>query len=74
MVQDDNHESTKEFEKTIVGLKIQVEEAKRIEEVLTSQLKEKEEICQERELEIVLLRQELENIKNKEKDYERIDE
>jgi len=40
----------------VVGLKIQVEKVKKIAKVLTGQLKEKEEICQARELEIVSLK------------------
>jgi hypothetical protein len=35
----------------------QIEEDKKIEEVLNNQLKEKEEICQAKELEIVSLRE-----------------
>lgn len=57
-----NKEDCEVIEKTIVGLIIQVEEEKRIQEVLTSQLKEKEDICQERDIEIVSLRKELEKI------------
>jgi hypothetical protein len=49
-----------ETKKTIISLKIQLEEAKRTEEVVKSQLKEKEEICEKLEHEIVLLQKELE--------------
>ena len=38
---------------------IQIEEDKKIEEVLNNQLKEKKEICQEKELEIFYLREEV---------------
>jgi hypothetical protein len=46
--------------KIIISLKTQVEEAKRIEEVLRAQLKEKEDVCNSLESEIVCLRKELE--------------
>jgi hypothetical protein len=44
-----------EIEKTIIILKTQLEEEKRIEEVMRSQLKEKEENCEKLEAEIVSL-------------------
>jgi hypothetical protein len=49
-----------ETEKIIIGLKTQVEEAKRIEEFLRDELKEKEYSCNCLEYEIVYLRKELE--------------
>jgi hypothetical protein len=49
-----------EIEKTIITLKVQIEEGKKIEEVLKSQLKERENICNSLESEIVYLRRELE--------------
>lgn len=44
----------------IVDLKVELEEAKQIEEVIRNQLKEKESNCEKLELEIVSLRKELE--------------
>jgi hypothetical protein len=52
-------EISKNFE-TIVHLKIQIEEAKRIEELLKNQIKEKEESCCKLEAEIVDLRKKVE--------------
>ena len=53
-------QSPEEIEKTIIGLKIQLEEAKGTKEVVRSQLKGKEEICEKLEYEIVSLWKELE--------------
>jgi hypothetical protein len=53
-------ESFDEAKNIIIGLKPQVEEAKRIEEFLRAQLKEKEDSCNSIEYEIVYLRKELE--------------
>jgi hypothetical protein len=50
----------KRFE-TIVHLKTQIEEAKRIEELLKNQINEKEESCCKLEAEIVDLRKKVEN-------------
>ena len=44
--------------------KLQLEEAKKIEECLVEQLKEKTKICQSREVEIVSLRRKLEEETN----------
>jgi hypothetical protein len=49
-----------EREKTLIILKVQVEEEKRVEEVLKYQLKEKDDICSTIESEIVYMRKELE--------------
>jgi hypothetical protein len=48
-----------ETEKIIIILKIQLEEAKGIEEAVKSQLKEKEETCEKLESEVVSLKEEL---------------
>jgi hypothetical protein len=53
-------EIRKSFE-TIVHLKTQIEEAKRIEELLKNQINEKEESCCKLEAEIVNLRKKVEN-------------
>jgi hypothetical protein len=53
-------EIRKSFE-TIVHLKIQIEEAKRIEELLKNQINEKEDSCCKLEAEIVDLRKKVEN-------------
>ena len=53
-------EIRKSFE-TIVHLKIQIEEAKRIEKLLKNQINEKEESCCNIEDEIVDLRKKVEN-------------
>jgi capsule polysaccharide export protein KpsE/RkpR len=50
--------------KIVIILKTQLEEEKRIEEVVRSQLKEKEENCEKLEAEIVSLRKELEKTTN----------
>ena len=50
----------KEKENIVVSLRVKLEEAKIIGEVLTSQLKEKEDIFQEREFKIITLPKELE--------------
>ena len=42
---DKNHKNHEETEKTIVGLKGQMEESNKVEEYLTSQLQENKEIC-----------------------------
>jgi hypothetical protein len=55
-------EIRKSFE-TIVHLKTQIEEAKRIEELLKNQINEKEESCCKLEVEIVDLRKKVENSK-----------
>ena len=49
-----------EIEKAIVILNTKLQKAERIEEVVRSQLKEKEEICEKLEFEVVSLREELE--------------
>jgi hypothetical protein len=49
-----------EIKKTIIILKTQLEEEKRVEEVVRSQLKEKKKNCENLEVEIVSLRNELE--------------
>jgi hypothetical protein len=49
------------FFETIVHLKTQIEEAKRIEELLKNQIKEKEESCCKLEAEFVDLRKKVEN-------------
>jgi hypothetical protein len=53
-------QSLEEIKNTIMNLKVQLEEARRIEEVVRIQLKEKEENCEKLESEIVSLRKELE--------------
>jgi uncharacterized protein YydD (DUF2326 family) len=53
-------EIRKSFE-TIVHLKTQIEEARRIEELLKNQINEKEESCCKIEAEIVDLRKKVEN-------------
>jgi hypothetical protein len=57
--EEEDHD-LEETEKTIIILKTQLEEEKRIEEVVRSQLKEKEENCKKLEAEIISLRKELE--------------
>jgi hypothetical protein len=52
--------SIKKIEQIIVDLKTQLQEAKRIEEVLSKQLNDKEKNCEKLEVEIVLLRRKLE--------------
>lgn len=47
-LEESKRKKNEDHEKTVVGLKIQVEEEKKIAEVLTSQLNEKEESCQAR--------------------------
>jgi hypothetical protein len=49
-----------ETEKIVITLKTQLEEAKRIEEVVRSQLKEKKENCKKPEAEVISLKKELE--------------
>jgi hypothetical protein len=56
--------SVKENEQIIIDLKTQLQESKRIEEILTEQLNEKQQDCEKREAEIVLLKKELEKGKN----------
>jgi len=56
----EKHEQHEKAIKAIVDLRLQVEEATRIKEVLTSQLKKKNEICLSREGEIVFLKSEFE--------------
>jgi hypothetical protein len=51
-----------ETNKTIIILKTQLEEEKRVEEVVRRQLKENEENCERLEVEIVSSRKELEKI------------
>ena len=53
-------QSLEEIENIIISLNIQLEEAKRKEEVARVRPKEKEEICDKLEFEIVSLRKELE--------------
>jgi predicted nucleic acid-binding Zn-ribbon protein len=55
-----NDEIRKSFE-TVVHLKTQIEETKRIEELLKNQINEKEESCCKLEDEIVDLRKKVEN-------------
>lgn len=56
---------TKSFnESTIINLKVQLEEAKKVEEVIKSQLKMKEEKCEQVEAETVSLKEEIENTMN----------
>jgi hypothetical protein len=52
--------SIKKTKQIIVDLKTQLQEAKRIEEVLSKQLNDKEQNCETLEAEIVLLRRKLE--------------
>ena len=53
------------------SLKKQVEEAKKTQEVLANQLKEKEASCQKHEIEISSLKKELEKINNPSLKFER---
>ena len=46
-------DSIKEIENAIFALRSQIEEAKKIEASLTSQIQEKKDICQRKELEIL---------------------
>jgi len=48
-----------EAERTIISLKVKLEETKKVEEILIRKHKEKEDMCQEREAEIVVLRKRL---------------
>jgi hypothetical protein len=57
--EEEDHD-IEETKKTIIILKTQLEELKRIEKVVRSQLKEKEENYNKLEVEIVSLRKELE--------------
>ena len=50
-----------EHKQTIISQKLQLEKAKKIEEALIIQLREKEEICQAKEAKTISLRKELEN-------------
>jgi chromosome segregation ATPase len=52
--------SIKKTEQIIVDLKTQLQEAKRIEEILSKRLNDKEQNCEKLEAEIVLLRRKLE--------------
>jgi hypothetical protein len=52
-------EISKSFE-TIIHLKTQIEEAKRVEELLKNQINEKEESCDKLEAEVVYLRKKVE--------------
>jgi hypothetical protein len=56
----EHHEPNGETE--TIGLKIQLEEEKRIEEILENKLKEMEDIFHEREIDISCLRKELDNV------------
>ena len=56
-------EENENLQKKIISLKIEREEAKRREDFLNIKLKEKDDICEKREVEIVSLRKELEQIK-----------
>ena len=49
--EQEKHEENEKATKTIVDLKHQVEETTRMKEIVTSQLKEKDDICQAREVE-----------------------
>jgi hypothetical protein len=51
----------RKFFETIVHLKTQIEEAKRIEELLKNQINEKEELCCKLDAEIIDLRKKVEN-------------
>ena len=53
------------YEITSFLSKVEKEEAKRRENLLKNKLKEKEEICENHEAEIVSLRKELEQVKKK---------
>jgi hypothetical protein len=61
---EEEEHDIEETKKKIIILKIQLEEAKRIEEVARSQLKENEENCEKLKAEIVSLRKELEKTTN----------
>lgn len=56
-------EENEKLRNKIISLKVENEETKRREDLLKNKLKEKEEICEEREAEIVSLRKELEKVK-----------
>ena len=57
----DKKEDTQELEQMITNLNVQIEEDKRIEEKLKEQLKEKDKIIENWEVEIVTLRNDLQN-------------
>jgi len=56
-------EENENLQKKIISLKIEREEAKRREDFLNIKLKEKDDICEKREAEIMSLRKKLEQIK-----------
>jgi len=56
-------EENEKLRNKIISLKVENEETKRREDLLKNKLKEKEEIYEEREAEIVSLRKELEQVK-----------
>jgi hypothetical protein len=56
--------SVKENKQIIIDLKTRLQEAKRIEDLLIEQLNKKQQDCEKREAEIVLLKKELEKGKN----------
>jgi hypothetical protein len=65
----DKNEDTQELEQMITNLKVQIEEDKRIEEVLKEQLEERDRIIGNLEVEIVTLRKDLQekNMQNNSK-------
>ena len=56
-------EENEKLRSKIISLKVEKEEAKRSENLLKNKLKEKEEICENHEAEIVSMRKELEQAK-----------
>ena len=52
-------DGSKELKKTFINLKVQIEEAKAIEEVLKGQLRQRERIQEELEIEILSLKKQL---------------
>jgi len=56
-------EENEKLQNKIISLKVENEETKRREDLLKNKIKEKEEVCEEHEAEIVYLRKELEKIK-----------
>ena len=56
-------EENEKLRNKIISLKVEKEEAKKMEDLLKNKLKEKEEICENREAEIVSLRKQLEQVK-----------
>ena len=62
-------EENENLRKKIISLKIEKEEAKIREDFLNNKLKEKDDICEKREAEIISLRKELEQVKRIWKSY-----